>query len=938
MSRDNKIGRGTHHLKPYCTDQPFILHRCSYAAAVRANKNRDTLRVDKVEQSSQGMDLKPRVSLSGEELGSLLSAASSGSVPIRAPLTLEEEEEEEEGSDSNSEPDIPRVKLSYSNGASSSSSETSETASERAFAADAVEETGQISGGSPKDWTFRPFVASPSGNHDDREDVPLMFEERPCRASPAIPIARVSMEFDDDDDDELRVIEEIEEEEFVVRVPGFVVEHEEGPAGEGNESRLMVKSQGDDRKWSEVLEVNVGEDFSVTDATSSSASAGETSEGNGAIDGIGIGEGESSVGTKPCSEDRNQVELLEVKACEDLLMEDTIESCVSGDGISGSSALLGENTVEGLSSEDAVESSQNEAGLESLRVMEVESSGLRDLENMEAGVDSFDIADCVVSTTGSEQEQETENEQGLNSDLEPETTIHDGVKLVDVLEDASVSWVPSLAADIEKIAACEGSSDRCECDGDGDGKQLLHSGSEGNLVTEGRRNLEKIELLRQKFLRLLSILGCCLQDKIVAHVLGGESSNPLLGLGVTNETGIQLESDLSLNIVVLGKLGVGKSSTINSILGELRAPVDPFHTATPSIEEIMGSVCGIRFRILDTPGLGVSQSEQSLNRKMLSSVRKYTSKFPPDIFLYVDRLDNPARDFNDLPVLQTITHALGSSVWERAILALTHADGQLGSPSSYEAFVGQRLDLIWSCIARVGGRNWTPPVSLVENSCGQEVLPNGERWRVQLLLLCCSMKVMAGASSGSQPRDSIRPRELLGIREDDQEKEAYGSRQGSTEEIYVPGDSRILDVLGGHEPNLLDLKIQNLGEEIASHLDGQTRPLKSLRISADEDEDVDMGIKEHERTTLADGPLSFDLREVGGDSAIRASVQSQFSVGKSRSKLEVHIGFRDRQRWKITLRMSSCHGVPVSIISLLPIAGYIFQFLFPGRCSGALST
>ncbi|KAF2298454.1 hypothetical protein GH714_023628 [Hevea brasiliensis] len=63
------------------------------------------------------------------------------------------------------------------------------------------------------------------------------------------------------------------------------------------------------------------------------------------------------------------------------------------------------------------------------------------------------------------------------------------------------------------------------------------------------------------------------------------------------------------------------------------------------------------------------------------------------------------------------------------------------------------------------------PVSLVENhlSCrrnryGQKVLPNGQSWRPQLLLLCYSMKILSEASSLSKPQDPFDHRKLFGFR------------------------------------------------------------------------------------------------------------------------------------------------------------------------------
>ncbi|OVA14854.1 AIG1 [Macleaya cordata] len=318
--------------------------------------------------------------------------------------------------------------------------------------------------------------------------------------------------------------------------------------------------------------------------------------------------------------------------------------------------------------------------------------------------------------------------------------------------------------------------------------------SENNLSEEEKRKLEKIQLIRVKFLRLVQRLGHSPEDSIAAQVLyrlvlaAGRQTSQTFSLDAARRTAMQLEAegkddlDFSLNILVLGKTGVGKSATINSIFGEEKARIDPFEPGTTEVKEIMGTVDGVKVRVFDTPGLRSSLMEQAFNQKVLSSVKKFTKKNPPDILLYVDRLDTQTRDLNDMPLLRSITTTLGSSIWRSAIVTLTHAasappDGPTGSPLSYEMFVGQRSHVVQQSIGQAVGdlRMMNPslmnPVSLVENhpSCrrnreGHRVLPNGQTWKPQLLLLCYSMKILSEASSLSKPQDPFDHRKLFGFR------------------------------------------------------------------------------------------------------------------------------------------------------------------------------
>lgn len=318
--------------------------------------------------------------------------------------------------------------------------------------------------------------------------------------------------------------------------------------------------------------------------------------------------------------------------------------------------------------------------------------------------------------------------------------------------------------------------------------------SDSNLSEEEKKKLEKLQSLRVKFLRLVQRLGLSADESVAAQVLyrlalvAGRHTGELFSLDAAKKKALELEAegkedlDISVNIMVLGKSGVGKSATINSIFGEEKATINAFQPATKEVKEISGMVDGVKVRVFDTPGLKSSIMDQGFNRRVLSSAKKFTKKNPADIVLYVDRLDAQTRDLNDLPLLRTVTTSLGPSVWRSAIVTLTHAasappEGPSGSTLSYEVFVTQRSHVVQQSIGQAVGdlRMMSPslmnPVSLVENhpSCrknreGQKVLPNGQSWRPQLLLLCYSMKILSEANSLSKPQDPFDHRKLFGLR------------------------------------------------------------------------------------------------------------------------------------------------------------------------------
>ncbi|KAF7841155.1 translocase of chloroplast 120, chloroplastic-like [Senna tora] len=279
---------------------------------------------------------------------------------------------------------------------------------------------------------------------------------------------------------------------------------------------------------------------------------------------------------------------------------------------------------------------------------------------------------------------------------------------------------------------------------------------------------EKLQMIRVKFLRLAHRLGQTPHNVVVAQVLyrlglaeqlrgrnggrvGGFSFDRASAMAEQLEAAGQEPLDFSCTIMVLGKTGVGKSATINSIFDEVKFDTDAFHTGTKKVQDIVGTVQGIK----------------RYNEKILQSVKRFIKKTPPDIVLYLDRLDMQSRDFSDMPLLRTITEIFGPSIWFNAIVVLTHAasappDGPNGTASSYDMFVTQRSHVVQQAIRQAAGdMRLMNPVSLVENhsACrtnraGQRVLPNGQVWKPHLLLLSFASKILAEANALLKLQDS----------------------------------------------------------------------------------------------------------------------------------------------------------------------------------------
>uniref|UniRef100_UPI00006831F6 CHLOROPLAST OUTER ENVELOPE PROTEIN OEP34 n=1 Tax=Pisum sativum TaxID=3888 RepID=UPI00006831F6 len=193
----------------------------------------------------------------------------------------------------------------------------------------------------------------------------------------------------------------------------------------------------------------------------------------------------------------------------------------------------------------------------------------------------------------------------------------------------------------------------------------------------------------------------------------------------------------SLTILVMGKGGVGKSSTVNSIIGERVVSISPFQSEGPRPVMVSRSRAGFTLNIIDTPGL---IEGGYINDMALNIIKSFLLDKTIDVLLYVDRLDAYRVDNLDKLVAKAITDSFGKGIWNKAIVALTHAQFSPPDGLPYDEFFSKRSEALLQVVRsgaslKKDAQASDIPVVLIENSgrCNkndsdEKVLPNGIAW------------------------------------------------------------------------------------------------------------------------------------------------------------------------------------------------------------------
>lgn len=180
--------------------------------------------------------------------------------------------------------------------------------------------------------------------------------------------------------------------------------------------------------------------------------------------------------------------------------------------------------------------------------------------------------------------------------------------------------------------------------------------------------------------------------------------------------------------LLVGRTGVGKSSTVNTLMGQTIAPVGDYEPTTMVVKEYDSEMSGIQFKVIDTPGLCDDIEEAENDPKYLEDMRSKVKQI--DSMWFVTRLDETRVTSDEKRGIKLISDALGSKVWEHAVIIFTFANNK--DVSSYPVALQKRTELIQKEIAKHAGAEIANHVASVAVDNKSETTPDEEKWLGEL--------------------------------------------------------------------------------------------------------------------------------------------------------------------------------------------------------------
>lgn len=267
---------------------------------------------------------------------------------------------------------------------------------------------------------------------------------------------------------------------------------------------------------------------------------------------------------------------------------------------------------------------------------------------------------------------------------------------------------------------------------------------------------------------------------------------------------LQLARGKKFVFLLVGRTRVGKSSTVNSLMGKPIAQVGHYEPTTMGVESYESEISGIDFTVIDTPGLCDDIEEEENDEKYLKMMRSKITQI--DSIWFVSRLDETRVTANEKRGIKLISNAFTPKVWEHAVIIFTYANSV--GKARYREALEKRTELIKKEIAKYANAEVADSIPSVAVDNTSKTTPDGEEWLGELYT-----KVFVRISErGILPflmatADSIKPPRF----EPKVDKQSSNNAEEPNRRFYVDASGTVQESEKGQEPRI---NLNNVQKEL----------------------------------------------------------------------------------------------------------------------------
>jgi len=182
------------------------------------------------------------------------------------------------------------------------------------------------------------------------------------------------------------------------------------------------------------------------------------------------------------------------------------------------------------------------------------------------------------------------------------------------------------------------------------------------------------------------------------------------------------------SFLLIGRTGVGKSSTVNALMGREVAKTNPSDPETMEITIYEAESFGIKFDVIDTPGLcdeldEVGNDEMYINR-MITEIKGFDSMW------FVAFLGETRVTADEKKAIRLISEAFSPAVWERSVIIFTNSRNV--PADEYSEKLETRTRKIREAIEKYTDKEIADNIPSVAIETKKTTNPDGKEWLGEL--------------------------------------------------------------------------------------------------------------------------------------------------------------------------------------------------------------